>query len=256
MARDDVEKTAFITHHGHYEFLVMPFVLTNAPSTFQALMNEIFSTLLRRYLLVFFDGILIYSKTWSEHLIHLREVLSILQDNTLFVRREKCQFGQGSISYLGHVISSQGEAMEIEKITVMTKWPKPTNIKALKGFLGLTGYYRKFIQGYGSIASPLTQLLKRNAFKWDETADKAFNDLKQVMTTRSVLALPDFNKTFVVECDASGIGIGAVLMQDLRSIAFFSQAIRGKNLSRSTYEKETMALIAAAQKWHPYLLGQ
>jgi hypothetical protein len=138
----------------------------------------------------------------------------------------------------------------------MTKWPKPTNIKALKGFLGLTGYYRKFIQGYGSIASPLTQLLKRNAFKWDERADKAFNDLKQVMTTRSVLALPDFNKTFVVECDASGIGIGAVLMQDSRPIAFFSQAIRGKNLSRSTYEKETMAFIVVAQKWRPYLLGQ
>ncbi|XP_062153129.1 uncharacterized protein LOC133861362 [Alnus glutinosa] len=243
MATDDIEKTAFRTHHGHYEFLVMPFGLTNALSTFQALMNVIFSHLLR-------------SKTWAEHRLHLREVLGILQTNQLFVRREKCQFGQGSVSYLGHMISSQGVAMDPEKIEAMVQWPKPTNIKALRGFLGLTGYYRKFIQDYGTIAAPLTLLLKKDAFIWSKAASQAFNNLKHVMTTGSVLTLPDFNKTFVVECDASGTGVGAVLMQECRPIAFFSQAIKGRNLSLSTYEKEMMALIAAVQKWHPYLLGQ
>jgi hypothetical protein len=255
MAEADVEKTAFRTHHGHYEFLVMPFGLTNAPSTFQALMNEIFSNLLRRYVLVFFDDILIYSKTWPEHLIHLKEVLSILRMHYLLVRREKCQFGQKSISYLGHVISSQGVAMDGEKIEAMVHWPKPTTVKALRGFLGLTGYYRKFIQGYGSIAGPLTNLLKKDSFAWSELAEEAFNKLKQAMVTGPVLSLPDFNKPFVVECDASGTGTGAVLMQNSKPIAYFSQAIKGRNLSRSTYEKEMMALIAAVQKWRPYLLG-
>ena len=255
MAEADVEKTAFRTHHGHYEFLVMPFGLTNTPSTFQALMNEIFSNLLRRYVLVFFDNILIYSKTWPEHLIHLKEVLSILHMHQLLLRREKCQFGQKSISYLGHVISSQGVAMDGEKIEAMEQWPKPTTVKALRGFLGLTGYYRKFIQGYGSIAGPLTNLLKKDSFTWSELAEEAFNKLKNAMVTGPVLSLSDFNKPFVVECDALGTGIGVVLMQNSKPIVYFSQAIKGRNLSCSTYEKEMMVLIAAVQKWHPYLLG-
>jgi hypothetical protein len=249
MSNDSIEKMAFRTRRGHYEFLVMLFGLTNAPSTFQALMNEIFANILRRYVLVFFDDILIYSKTWEEHRAHLREVLSILQTHNLLERREKCQFGQDSISYLGHIISSQGVAMDSKKMAAMTQWPRPTNVKALRGFLGLTGYYRKFIQNYGTIAAPLTQLLKKDSFIWTEAATEGFNSLKQAMTMGPVLAMPDFNKAFVVECDASGTRIGAVLMQDSQTIDFFSQAIKGRNMSLSTYEKEMMALIAAVQKW-------
>jgi hypothetical protein len=154
------------------------------------------------------------------------------------------------------VILRHGVAMDLEKISAIVKWPTPSSVKALRGFLGLTRYYRKFIQGYGSIAGPLTQLLKKDAFEWTELVENAFSKLKQAMTTCPVLALPDFNKPFVVECDVSGAGIGAVLMQDSRPIAFFSQALRGKNLAQSTYEKEMIALIVAVQKWRPYLLGQ
>jgi hypothetical protein len=145
--------------------------------------------------------------------------------------------------------------MDPEKISAMVQWPKPKSVKALRGFFGLTGYYRKFIKSYKLIASPLTQLLEKNAINWNDQAEAAFTHLKQAMTTGPVLALPDFTKPFVMECDASGSSIGAVLMQDSQPIAFFSQTLKGSNLARSTYEKEMIALIATIQKWRPYLLG-
>jgi hypothetical protein len=142
----DIPKTAFRTHHGHFEFLVMPFGLTNAPSTFQALMNDIFKNQLRKFVLVFFDDILVYSSTMQEHIQHLQITLDILRSHQLHVKREKCQFGQIEVKYLGHVISQEGVLVDSEKVSAMVQWPKPRNLKAMRGFLGLTGYYRKFIQ--------------------------------------------------------------------------------------------------------------
>jgi hypothetical protein len=167
----------------------------------------------------------------------------------LFLRREKCHFGKSKVCYLGHIISQHGIALDLEKIIAILDWPHPITLKALKGFLGLIVYYRKFIRGYGVIAKPLTDLLKKDAFEWFPTVDEAFLALKQAMTQAPVLALPDFFKTFVVECDASGSGIRAVLLQDNRPFAFFSKAIRGHELDLSTYEKEMMALVVAVQKW-------
>lgn len=149
-----------------------------------------------------------------------------------------------------------GVIVDPAKIKAMLEWPKPANIKALRGFLGLTGYYRKFIQHYGSIARLLTQLLKKDSFKWTDEADQAFLQLKHAMTQAPVLALLDFSKTFIIECDASGMGLGAVLMQDRRPIAYLCQALHVRNLILSTYEKEMLALVMAIQKWRPYLLGQ
>ena len=251
----DVPKTAFCTHHGHYEFLVMPFSLTNAPSTFQALMNDVFKNQLRRFVLVFFDDILVYSATWDEHLRHLKEVLEVLRSHTLHVKLKKCSFGQTKVHYLGHIISQEGVLVDPEKISAMVQWPIPRSPKAMRGFLGLTGYYRKFIQDYGKIAAPLTNMLKKNSFKWNTKAEEAFQRLKEAMTQAPVLALPDFTRQFVVECDASGSGIGAVLRQD-RPIAFHSQALHGKNLMLSTYEKEMLVLLMAVKKWQHYLLGR
>jgi len=179
MHPDDIAKTAFRTHHGHYEFLAMPFDLCNAPATFQALMNDVLRPYLRRFVLVFFDDILIYSSSWAEHLQHVAIVLNELRAHRLHLKRSKCSFEATSVAYLGHVISKDGVAMDADKVAAVAAWPQPQphSARGLRGFLGLAGYYQKFIQGFGVIAAPLTRLLRRDAFSWDEEAEAAFQAL-------------------------------------------------------------------------------
>jgi len=252
---EDVHKTAFRTHDDHYEFLVMPFGLTNAPTTFQSLMNDIFRTLLWRYVLVFFDDILVYSRTWIEHLSHLEKVFSILLSNQLYVNQSKCIIKKREVEHLGHIISEARVLADPKKNCSMEAWPVPTNATTLCGFLGLAGYYRKFIQGYGAIAAPLTKLLKKNGFQWSKQAEESFHNLKRAMTQAPVLSLPDFSKQFVVEAYASGNGLGAVLMQEGKPLAYYSKAITGRALGQSTYQKELMAIVHLVHQWHNYLLG-
>jgi hypothetical protein len=174
MHPDDIEKTAFRTQEGHFEFLVMPFGLTNAPSTFQALMNSVLKPFLRKCVLVFFDDIFIYSSSWSEHLQHLRTVFSVLRANNLHVKKSKCEFGTTSVAYLGHTISADGVAMDQDKVSAVTTWPQPQTARGLRGFLGLVGYYRRFIKDFGKITAPLTQLLRKDSFIWSDAATEAF----------------------------------------------------------------------------------
>lgn len=204
MAETDEPRTAFRTHHGHYEYKVMPYGVTGGPATFQHAMNTILAPLLRRCVLVFIDDILIYSHTFEEHIQHLRAVLNLLQQHDLKLKKSKCTFAQKQLKYLGHVISAQGVATDPRNIEAVRDWPTPDCVKAVRGFLGLAGYYRKFVRNFGVTARILTDLLKKDSvFVWTDDHEAAFQALKQSLLTAPVLALPDFSKKFIVETDAS-----------------------------------------------------
>lgn len=254
LTEGDEYKTAFHTHHGHYEFTVMAFGLTGAPATFQAEMNRTLAPLLRKCALVFFDDILIYSSTYKDHLSHLQQVLQLLADNQWKVKMSKCEFAQSSIHYLGHVISADGVATDESKIAAVRDWPVPQDVKQLRSFLGLAGYYRKYVRNYASISKPLTVLLHKNIpFIWTIDTQVAFDTLKHALVTAPVLALPDFACTFIVETDVCDVGIGAVLIQNNHPLAFVSKSLGPRNRGLSTYEKEYMAILLAVEQWRSYL---
>jgi hypothetical protein len=254
MAAGDEYKTTFRTHQGLYEFLVMPFGLTNAPATFQHIMNTIFGEFLCKFVLVFMDDILVYSSTLEDHVQHLTKVFQTLTAHQFFIKASKCLFAHQSLEYLGHVITVEGIATEPSKVEAVNRWPIPTNIRELWGFLGLAGYYRRFIRNYGIISRPLTNLLKKGTlFVWPGTVQQAFDALKQALSLAPVLALPDFAKQFVLKTDASNFGVGAVLMQEGHPIAYLSQGLSRANQGRSTYEKECLAILLAVDKCRSYL---
>ncbi|KAK1652704.1 hypothetical protein QYE76_070509 [Lolium multiflorum] len=254
MREVDEQKTAFKTHGGHYEFRVMPFGLTSAPATFQTAMNTVFAHLIRKFVLVFVDDVLIYSKSLEDHAKHLAEVFQLLAQNQLFLKKSKCSFVQKSLEYLGHIIGAEGVATDPAKIAAVQNWPQPTNLKQLRGFLGLAGYYRKFIRQFGVITRPLTALLKKNTpFMWSPVVQDAFLSLKQALVQAPVLALPDFTHEFVLETDACATGVRAVLMQKGHPLAFMSKALGPKNQALSIYDKECLAILLAIEKWKSYL---
>ncbi|CAJ2641138.1 unnamed protein product [Trifolium pratense] len=201
------------------------------------------------------DELLDEFSNWQDHLKHLDAVLQVLQENTLFVKLSKCSFGVLEIEYLGHMVTGQGVSMDKDKVQAVLEWPIPGNVKQLRGFLGLTGYYRRFIKSYAKIASPLTDLLKKEAYEWNVNAERAFQQLKAAITSAPVLALPDFQKPFVLETDASGVGIGAVLHQEGHPIAYFSKKLVPRNQKKSAYFREMFAIAEAIAKFRHYLLG-
>jgi len=219
-------------------------------------MNDIFKPYLRKFILVFFDDIPIYSSSYDQHLVDLKTAFETLKWHTLFVKMSKCSFGKTQVEYFGHIITIHGVSIDQKKVSSMTDWPQPKTVKKLRGFLGLTGYYRRFIKHYGVISKPLTSLLKKDSFQWNDEAQAAFETLKEAMAAAPVLALPDFTKTFMVETNASGEAIGAVVMQEGHPIAYLIKALAPKHQALSTYEKEFMAVVLAVENWRPYLLGR
>ncbi|KAK1629238.1 hypothetical protein QYE76_003553 [Lolium multiflorum] len=216
--KEDVPKTAFVSRYGHHEYLVVPFGLTNAPAIFMNLMNKIFMKYLDKFVIVFIDDILIYSKDKEEHAKHLKIVLQILREHQLYAKFSKCKFWLDSVEFLGHVITKEGIAVNPSKVQSVLEWKSPKNAKEIRGFLGMAGYYRRFIEGFSKIAGPMTKLLKKNTpFVWTDECETSFQTLKEKLTTAPVLAVPEPGKDYTVYCDASKNGLGCVLMQDRKA---------------------------------------
>ncbi|KAL8154567.1 hypothetical protein AgCh_000077 [Apium graveolens] len=224
---EDISKTAFRTRYGHYEFLVMSFGLTNAPAAFMDLMNRVFKKYLDKCVIVFIDDILIYSRTEIEHAEHLRITLGILREEQLYAKFSKCEFWRNEVQFLGHVINKEGVLVDPSKIEAVSNWERPTTPTEVRSFIGLAGYYRRFVQDFAKIAAPLTRLTRKTEkFEWKEKCENSFQELKKRLITAPVLALPDRKGDFVIYSDASHKGLGCVLMQHDKVIAYASRQLK------------------------------
>ena len=265
---EDIAKTAFITPHGHFEWLVMPFGETNAPATFSRLMSQL---VLREYVhsfvIVFQDDILIASAGEAEHVVHVQKVLSCLQQHQLWIQPSKCAWGQREVDFLGHKIRATSEGTVIStmdnKIDAIRDWPLPRTVSELRRFLGLCNYYRTFVRDHSKVAAPLTAMTAgdrrgRSRLYWTELGMNAFEQLKRCLCEAPVLVVADDEKPFVIHVDACSFAIGAVLSQldscgQLRPVAFFSQKLTDTQLRWATYERELWAMVAALQHWDWHL---
>jgi len=202
----------------------MPFGLTNAPATFMDLMSRVFQPYLDQFVVVFIDDILVYSKNREDHENHLKIVLQILRDKQLYVKLKKCEFWLEQVGFLGHIISKEGISVDPIKIEAIKDWPRPTNVTEVQSFLGLSGYYRRFVKGFSLIVAPLTQLNRKNKkFVWGEEQDKSFLEVKTKLTSAPILTVPSGTEEFAIYSDASKLGLGCVLMQHGKVIAYASR---------------------------------
>ena len=253
---EDVQKTAFRTRYGHYEFVVMPFGLTNAPAAFMDLMNRVCRPMLDRSVIVFIDDILVYSKTQEQHEEHLREVLETLRRERLFAKFSKCEFWLREVQFLGHLVNQKGILVDPAKIEAVMQWEVPRSPSEIRSFLGLAGYYRRFIQDFSKIAVPLTRLTKKSVvFRWGPEQQAAFETLRQRLCEAPILTLPEGVEDFVVYCDASITGMGAVLMQRGHVVAYASRQLKPHEANYPTHDLELGAVVFALKIWRHYLYG-
>jgi hypothetical protein len=218
---EDVLKTALVTRYGQYEFTVMPFGLTNAPAYFMNLMNKVFMEELDRFVIVFIDDIFVYSRSAEEHGQHLKVVLKKLRAHQIYAKFSKYEFWLQKVNFLGHILTIEGVDVDPEKVIAVANWKRPTTVIEIWSFLGLVGYYRRFIEGFSKIAKPMTKRLQKDHdFDWTPACERSFCELKRRLTTAPVLVLPDIHKDFTVYCDTSRRGLGCVLMQEGRVVAY------------------------------------
>jgi hypothetical protein len=260
---DDAEKTAFNTDNGHYQFLVLPFGLCNAPSTFQRMMNTVLMSH-RKFCLVYIDDVIVFSPSFETHLHHLATVFNTLREANLTVKASKCNFGKLEVRYLGHLISSGTVKPDPSKLSAIMSFPAPTSLKQLQSFLGLIGYYRRFIPSMSTVAAPLYKLLRKEVvWNWSEEHQLSMKKLQEILTTTPVLRLPNFEKPFVLHTDASDCGLGAILSQVYTEndtaiecpISYASRSLSDSERNYSTTEKECLALKWAITHFRPYLIG-
>ncbi|WVZ80633.1 hypothetical protein U9M48_028092 [Paspalum notatum var. saurae] len=256
LREEDIPKTAFSTRYGLYEYLVMSFGLTNAPAFFMYMMNSVFMNKLDKFVLVFLDDISIYSKDEKEHEEHLWIVLTRLREHKLYAKFSKCAFWLKEVGFFGHILSEKEVAVNPSKVECVLNWTQPETITEIQSFLGLAGYYRRFIKDFSKTVKPMTSLTKKNAkYSWSPNCEEAFQSLKRSLTTASVLAQPDVTKPFDVYCDASGNGLGCVLMQEGRVVGYASRQLRKHEANNPTHDLELAVVVHALKIWRHYLLG-
>nr|ABB47439.2 retrotransposon protein, putative, Ty3-gypsy subclass [Oryza sativa Japonica Group] len=245
-----------IKEYGLFECTVMSFGLTNAPAFFMNLMNKVFMEYLDKFVVVFIDDILIYSRTKEEHEEHLRLALEKLREHQLYAKFSKCEFWLSEVKFLGHVISAGGVAVDPSNVESVTNWKQPKTVSEIHSFLGLAGYYRRFIENFSKIAKPMTRLLQKYVkYKWSEECEQSFQELKSRLISAPILILPDPKKGFQVYCDASKLGLGCVLMQDGKVVAYASRQLRPHEKNYPTHDLELAAVVHALKIWHHYLFG-
>ncbi|KAL8104850.1 hypothetical protein AgCh_028861 [Apium graveolens] len=254
---EDIPKTAFRTRYGHYEFLVMSFGLTNAPAAFMDLMNRVYKEYLDKFIIVFIDDILIYLKNPEDHAVHLQIALQKLREKQLYAKFSKCEFWLTEVQFLSHVISKEGIKVDPVKIEAVSKWEQPKTPTEIRSFLGLAGYYRRFVKDFSKIASPLTKLTRKNEkFAWTEKCEESFQELKRRLVTAPVLALPNETGNFVIYSDASLKGLGCVLMQHDEVIAYASRQLKPHEQKYPVHDLKLAAIVFALKLWRHYLYGE
>ena len=255
---DDRAKTAFRTRYGSYEYRVLPMGLCNAPGTFMELMNSVFRDMLDRSVLVFLDDILVFSKTLEEHVTHLREVLDRLRAQKLYAKLSKCELIRRMVTFLGHLLGVDGLRVMADKVGAVREWPTPRSATDVRAFLGLAGFYRRFVKDFSLVALPLSDLTKdKVAFAWSAAAQSAFDALKRALCSAPVLLIADPTKPYTLNTDACDFAIGATLQQDhgngLQPVAFMSRKLKDAEINYDTREKEALALVSACKHWRQYL---
>ncbi|KAK1431807.1 hypothetical protein QVD17_08491 [Tagetes erecta] len=253
---EDIPKTAFRTRYGHYEFLIMPFGLTNAPAVFMDLMNRVCKPYLDKFVIVFIDDILIYSQSEDQHKGHLKLILELLAKEKLYAKFSKCEFWLREVHFLGHVINEQGIQVDPSKIEAVKQWKAPETPTEIRQFLGLAGYYRRFIKNFSKIAKPLTNLTQKDIkYIWGPEQEEAFQTLKRMLCNAPILSLPNGTENFMVYCDASHQGLGCVLMQNEKVIAYASRQLKENEKGHTTHDLELGAVVFALKIWRHYLYG-